>query len=1472
MVKKTFIAVILLAIAGLAIGYWLLPQDADMARMEVQDFSYGRPEVHYEQKFAEGDHSLETTQQLVRIHTATGKIDRAISVLEVYVAEHPDDDTALMQLGELYRQAQRYEDYLQILEMRARETNNRAVLQELAELYSFFQQPEKQKATLQRLQELGEGGSQAGDTPTALTSLDETEQRQTLHDLAVFHAIDQNYSQVVVVLNRLMQEDPDSYTQEDATYHVNALLELNRYNEAVTVIRQWQAMPQSEMNDVANLIDMLHYQGDVSYAKQVLNGIPTEEVRNNPNLLHSRLLIMLSEGRNKEAYDELAALYRQDRLPDMLVPDLMYLAASQGNMQQFQDLYSQSGLVRLTEAQLVGIWMIAEQTGQRKVMAAISEHIAKEDLDYPLLKTVMLVDERSPARHGALDARLNEDLSDEDLLRLAEVTARAGDHKYARQFLAKLDVVNLNSSALEEVETIYLAMGDVSSAQAYTKKLRDAGRIDAKSTVGLRTAAASGDATRLRNWRSQSGDAGSTTLFNDLFYQAADHGHLQLALEISNWQKDSSAKLQARRSVADIYTRLGRYEAALNLHQQEPVKTEQDVRDRVFLLAKLAPRSQSHRLQLQELARQWFKPSSSRKLKEDLVFALIDSGDDTLAIPYMRQMADSYGGEWLLSYADMLEKHGEMEQAMSYRLKAAEDPKFSAETKLNLAYALSDGGYSAEAQKLLLALTEQPDTRVAATEQLVYLWGVRPSDTQLNWLIDRWATAQTAEEQEAYARLLSGRIPSNQIVGTVQAYPALRRIPNINQDYLQELAAQHQLDGEINQAAAYASRTQDVRPLVALGRLARDNGALEQSRNAFSAAYAVDETYVPGLVGATVTADAQADYEGVDGYFERYLARRNEANPVMTRELHEAYYAYGQSLRRKQMMAEARPYYEQSLQLVRQQKLQDAHSLSIAAQSAYWSGRPQYGERVFDYAFKRYPSDKVLRADRASMLIEQKRYDEAEALLAQIPQIDARMPNQLDVPLITAADTGSQQMPELLDNGRQVLIYTAPESKAERFWLTPVQENLAVNYATEGYDTVLVVSQDTHRFTVGESYNGWVVNTAPAPSDDFRSLPAQLKLTQELLQARIELETGEVHQATERLAALEDTYAEDAQYQGFAANATFYANNWPAAKEHIAKAQELSPRNKDVATLKRNIDRQHADRVRADVTHVQRGGNTELITALSGQAKVAENWHAGAAVRNHELDLDPRLQPDGSIQGEDSSRQTWELYGVYSNGGNDYWKFLLFGNNDTAGVGADYNFSNRLGVTTLSGRLNEPYFQFVEAIMDNAVRDRIAINHVIKPRTDWEASLGASYNNYSIETADDVMTTFGINGSLTHAIQQQGPYIGLGYGLDAEYEIDSEQQVTSTGLIYRRMPLRSREIHFGSVTVAEEWGDNTYGSVLAGYGWDRLGGHGPAVEGRINHEFYDDWDVGASAFYGLDSTSTTNDDLHILNAYIQHRF
>lgn len=1459
MVRKEIIIAGVLAVAGIVVGVWLFPGENDVAGMKVRDYSYDKPEELYEARFNDGDHSAEVVQQLVRIHTSTGNIDRAIAVMEVYVNENPQDGEALKQLGTLYQYAQRYPDYMKILESRAAQGDDVVVLTEMAQLYSFFQQPDKQRETLQKLYKLEQGAN-----------------AETTKSLVSFYNLERDFANVAALLEDLRARHPNDYDETMAVSHLNALLQQQKTAEALALVKGNLTESKFSTASKATQIDMLHYQGSVQLAEEALATVPDADVAASPELLHSELLILLSQGKQDAAYHRLTSLQDAGKLPDMLLPDVLYLASARGDHERFERVSKTAGFGQLSELQLADIYITASRNGQNGIERAIEKHVSNHaESNYPLMRTLILINERSPSRHARVRDLLATQQNEEALFKLAEFSAENGDANYARDAIAKLpEWEKLSPSQIAALEALYLRLNDKTKAKELVAFASANGKVSPNSEIGLRTAAATGDTDKLRAWHVAGGMNRNPALHDDLFFMASNNGHLQLALEIANWQDDPVKSATGRRNVADVYTRLGRYDDALSLLEQDAPRNDADKRNRIFLASKLAAKSPAQHQRLQGMARQWF-PGGSKATKEDITYALMNSGQPQTAQPYMKSMADSYAGEWNLAYADAAEKAGNIDEATQYRLRAAKDPNISPEVKLGLAYALADRGYRAEAETLLTELTKQPALKPQATEALAYIWGPRPTDAQLDWLIGEWQNARTPQEKTTLGEIIAGKIQPDNIEAKVAQYPALRSIPQVESDYLLFLATKQRLQPEIDAEAQVAKDSGDIRRLQKLGDIARANGDYKAARSAYDHTLAVQPEFAPALIGGTITAASQSDYTASDSYFERYLTSVGKADAsthVLTPDTYQAYFAYAENTRRQDGIEKAKPYYEQARTFALEAPARTPETISVAAQSSAWLGEQEVSDTQFNDGFNAYPQNLVLRQDKAALLIEQKRYAEARQLLESIDPAAANAPQELRASLVDATDTGIASAPEILGNGEMMVIHTRAENTEPRHWLANVRSHPSVSYVSEGYDTVLVAANPGYRFTQNGEGQGWSVTANDDTTTAYRSETGQLVLRKELLLARVDLETGKLKSASDRMDALEETYQEDPQYLGFAANTYYYTGIWPAAKERIKAARAKSPDNFDIARMQRTIDRTHPDHVRADVTWFNRGDNRDIETKLSGESHVKGPWTIGGEIANHSVKTKNELQPSGVIGGRSGNRQTAHLYGIYSDNAYSMWTGSLYANNDTPGLGLQYDRVNFLGRTTLAAELRKPYTDYVEGIMDDAVRDRLSAYHVIKPSTRWEVGFGGSLNNYSTDYQDDVFQSFGIDLNVVYAARLAQPYIGLGYGILGEYELGSERQTTATNAVYRQFPLRTREIHFGSVTFAHDFSEKTYGSALLGYGWDRYGGNGPAIEGNINHEIHPMWDVGAAAYYGISTSNATDDDLSILNAYVRRRF
>lgn len=377
------------------------------------------------------------------------------------------------------------------------------------------------------------------------------------------------------------------------------------------------------------------------------------------------------------------------------------------------------------------------------------------------------------------------------------------------------------------------------------------------------------------------------------------------------------------------------------------------------------------------------------------------------------------------------------------------------------------------------------------------------------------------------------------------------------------------------------------------------------------------------------------------------------------------------------------------------------------------------------------------------------------------------------------------------------------------------------------------------------------------------------------LNARLQLETGHIYDATKSLNALLAQNPNDAQLLGFTANAENYGGNWPYATYLLNQAHAIAPENQDITELLKEVRREHAQDVEADFDWIKYGHSLEDVSALSGMVNAGPHWQIGADVKDNEVQGRGVRLSDGYNGDKDQSKQQGELYTQYSWQNGQIVKASLFGNNEKAGGGLYYNFLNPLGETQLVGEYQRPYWDMPEAVLDDAVRDRIAFLHVIKPTTHLTIEGGAGWNQYNVDGTDDaigsITADFNVLYRIIDQVKYHSPYVDLGYNTDAEFTRTAKFSIDSDGDNTRILPLNSRDIQTPFVELGEDLTPSTYGDIAAGYQWDLLGGSGPMVEGKITHELTNMFDVQLRASYGLDTTQSEN-NITTVGGYLRCRF
>lgn len=322
----------------------------------------------------------------------------------------------------------------------------------------------------------------------------------------------------------------------------------------------------------------------------------------------------------------------------------------------------------------------------------------------------------------------------------------------------------------------------------------------------------------------------------------------------------------------------------------------------------------------------------------------------------------------------------------------------------------------------------------------------------------------------------------------------------------------------------------------------------------------------------------------------------------------------------------------------------------------------------------------------------------------------------------------------------------------------------------------------------------------------------------------------------------------------------------------LDEAEALSPENEDVATLKGSIEKLHAQYALIGHDWRRIGDSDEQITTVEGKFRVTNRFEMGARVQNNEVDASQVRRSDtGAIEDFETDKQRAEVYGAYYFANGDRLQASLFANNDTGGAGVYYDFKNDLGRTELIGEYHRPYWDFVEAVTEDAVRDRVGLTHVTNITPNTTVSGEASVNMYHVDEESEAASSVLVRANITHALQQQDPYLAVGYGFDGEYMIDKEKRRLANGDEYSPFPITAREIHFLSGIVRDDLTDTTQAELVGGYAYDRLGGHGPQVSGKITQEITDNLEAQIRASYGL-VTQDTDQNVTTVGGHMKVNF
>jgi tetratricopeptide (TPR) repeat protein len=1016
--KAPHIMVALLVLSGLGMSFALLPREQELALIRLRDADLAGAAAIYDARFEGGDHSATTVTALSRVAIEEGRVEHAVELVKLYVGEHPDDAEAWSLLATYASQAQDTKDYIRAQVRLVALLPTRARLRELMHIYEELGDVKHQAAALSTLIE------RFGGEP------------EDFIKLARIEAADGAEEAAVATLQTLEERAPQAVSAPIVGFRLRLLADLGRIEEAIaeatahaspqtalffaeTIDRRFGSAraaafldPYAARPDAADDLVAAVDSFEASAGRQAEVIARLDSARAHGALSPARADLFVRLAVAVERLDDAATVAIADAteltsgtivaLVDALwsarrLPEIVRLADAVGSDTladqpllgaEFAaargDAEGAAHWLRLAREEVGGgsesILRIAELEQhlglEREALRDLEDLMARGLLPHDMaLDTAALYVHLGRAAEGAkaFDALRRRDDADEIVGAWAITASAAGQPDEVAAWLAGLPAASPSTPVLEAIHDKADEAGRHKLALLAIRRL-----VAREPTMEHRLALAQElfddrqFAAALDAFRELRDTPNGEARYGEALIAATAAGAPVLAEMRNYWR----ARLERRDVVpAD---RDAAIEALLRAHQYDDVMpalaalAEKDPQAWLATYVETARSANRQPEMLDFLVRVGARADQPAAVKELFAYAIIDAGGARAALPVLRQLAQSRGGQWADAFENALGDLGRNDELRASLLARAERPATPAQTRREIAYRLLETGSKTEAERLFLGLAagegpDGPDLR-----QLLYLWGPRPRAGDLAWLAER-CRAASGGEQGAWMRILTERGAAKL---AVVVYEAARpsAAPEAHAAYVDALSALGDKPKTVAALRAELAAMPAPDRLQRIGDAARDLGDLSLAREAFEALVKAAPGDGRAQRSLGFIAFDQHDFAAAEAHLERYLATAPSdwegsltLGEIKLRAKDEGWRrAFAQALQRLDQIAEP-----------------DFREETARAHLLYRTGRIADADRLYATLLQGHPDDKDLRANYATMLIDLGEVGRARAVLVK---------------------------------------------------------------------------------------------------------------------------------------------------------------------------------------------------------------------------------------------------------------------------------------------------------------------------------------------------------------------------------------------------------------------------------------------------------------------------------------------------------
>ncbi len=423
----------------------------------------------------------------------------------------------------------------------------------------------------------------------------------------------------------------------------------------------------------------------------------------------------------------------------------------------------------------------------------------------------------------------------------------------------------------------------------------------------------------------------------------------------------------------------------------------------------------------------------------------------------------------------------------------------------------------------------------------------------------------------------------------------------------------------------------------------------------------------------------------------------------------------------------------------------------------------------------------------------------------------------------------------------------------------PVQLAQARPSATAAVGSVTVVPDN-----VGTD----VAQTPPATEAETAAALRRLRVTK----ARLLMETGDAEGAKAELEALLKEVPSSIEVMAALASVETQLGGWRRAVGLYDRALGLNPDDPSLVRAKAELLREYGPRVRFDIDHRKvKKADRQIVARVSGET-LAGSSIAGFALEGNDLDAPLVRKLNGALESFEGKRFRGEGYVSVDHEKGGVTRLALIGGTGIVGGAVRHTRSFAEGTLRLAAIAQDPYWDVVDGLVNEARTDRVQIGYEKILGTSWRIAGRLAGGRYGVEGHSDVAHFIGPGFELAYTAYAGPPSVTFAYGLDAEYLGGRKVATDAFGAEYPLLSVVSREVHSGTVGVSGTLSSLTRYNLYGGYAYDRLNSDGPFLGAELVYEPYTSFELGLVASHSLTASRGTDSTVTRLGGYFLWRF